>query len=335
MSRVRGGPGTYALVLLAVGPTAVAGALVAARVLAPSGRRGIEVVAFTPAGLPAALVGLVGALALVCRHRLLGRAVLVLAVTSIVVHAWWLAPRFAGDLPEAAAGAPALVVMVQNVENGTTSDVVAVAEEHHVDVLVVADTTDQQAAEIAGTSLARELPHTTLADGRGTVVWSRYPITSDERISELGESRMVSIDVPGPGQVRLVAAHPAPPYAEDGARWADDWEQVLDRVEQAHDDPAAGPVVVVGDLNATPDHWPLRTLAGWGFRDTAEQLNVGLAVTWPANGRESRLGISVPAFLSLDHVLTGPGMVAIDQEVTGAVGGDHLGVIATLARATR
>lgn len=106
---------------------------------------------------------------------------------------------------------------------------------------------------------------------------------------------------------------------------------VLDRVQQDRDNAAAGSMVVLGDLNATPDHWPLRTLTRWGFRDTAEQLNAGMALTWPANGLHQRFGVTVPPLLPLDHVLTAEGLVATEQVVTGTAGGDHRAVIATLA----
>ena len=40
--------------------------------------------------------------------------------------------------------------------------------------------------------------------------------------------------------------------------------------------------LVVGDLNATPDHAPIRELADAGWRDAAELANEGWLPTWPA-----------------------------------------------------
>ena len=200
--------------------------------------------------------------------------------------------------------------MVQNIEDGSPAEVVKLAEQQDVDVLVLTDATEQQVAAVGESALRRQLPHTTIGNGRGSVVWSRYPITADTLISEEGESRAVVLDVPGMAPLDVVAVHPAAPYVRDGSQWETDWEQVLARVANASDDAVTGPVVVVGDLNATSDHWPLRTLAGWGFRDSAEQLNMGLGATWPANGRQQRLGCGVPPLLALDHVLTSPDLVA-------------------------
>ena len=98
-------------------------------------------------------------------------------------------------------------------------------------------------------------------------------------------------------------------------------------------DTVPGPVLVAGDFNATLDHAPVRSLEDLGLRDSAEQLDAGLALTWPANGSLSRFGISAPPFAALDHVMTADGLVAVDHVLTGAAGSDHLGVIATLVPA--
>lgn len=309
---------------------AVAATLVVARTVAPATRRGIELVALTPAGLPAALVAAVAALVLMRRYRGVGGAALVIAFVLVAIHAWWLAPRFVGTVP--AAAGPRLVVMVQNAEDTDTVALVSLAQEQDVDVLVLTDTTDEQVADLTISPLGRQLPHDTLADGRGSVVWSRFPIIADALVSEHGDSRVVALAVPGIGGVDLVAVHPTPPYVSDGERWRADWEDVLAKVRDTVG-AGTGPVVVVGDLNATPDHWPLRSLGELGFRDAAEQLNTGMAATWPANGRLTRAGLAVPSLLPLDHVLTAGGLVAVHQVISGVAGGDHMGVVATLAPA--
>lgn len=57
--------------------------------------------------------------------------------------------------------------MVQNVEGGSAASVAELVEDHDVDVLVLADATDQQVAELVTTSLGRQLPHTRSMTGAG------------------------------------------------------------------------------------------------------------------------------------------------------------------------
>lgn len=334
---------TAVLVIVVLAATAVAAALAAARVLSPGILRGIELVALTPAGLPAAVVALVGALLLLWRRPALGRPLLVLALGLAALHAWWLAPLFVGDVPAADPSGARLVVMTQNLETGDAGAVAALVEQQSVDVLVVTDAPAGQVQGVVAAGVGDVLPHSTLDEGTGTssgtssgsVVWSRHPIRSDTLVSDGGDSRVVVLDVPGPDDVAVVALHPTPPYQDGGARWRADWTQVLDDLRETYGDTVTGRVVVVGDLNATLDHEPVRALSDMGLRDVAEQLNAGLAATWPANGRLSRMGVAVPPLVALDHVLTTRALVPTDHLLTGAAGSDHRGVVTTLAPAAR
>ena len=328
-------PVAATLTVVTLTASAVAAVLALARMSSPATRRGIELVAFTPAGLPTALVGLAAALALLRWRRTWGEPALVMAAGLTLLHVWWLAPWFVGEMPLADPTGTRLVVMTQNLEEGDAEELATLVRRHAVDVLVLTDAPEDQVSDVEATGIAGTLPYSTLDHGRGSVVWSRYPLSSDTPISEGGDSRVVTLDVPGLSTVSLVAVHPTPPYQADGARWQADWEQVIDRLEMSYGDRVDGRVLVVGDLNATADHWPVRSLVGMGFRDVAEQLNSGLATTWPANGLQTRLGVTLPTVFALDHVLTAPGLVPTDQVVTGAVGSDHRAVIATLAPAAR
>lgn len=323
---------TAALVVVTLGASATAATLALARTLEPGTRRGIELVAFTPAGLPAALLGVVAALLLLRRSRATGSLALIGALGLVLLHAWWMGPQYVGEVPAADPAGPRLVVMTQNFEEGKADEVAALVQRHRVDILVVTDAPEAQVDDLVSTGIGAVLPHNTLGQGRGSVVWSRYPISSDTFISDGGDSRVLTLDVPGLSRVTLVAVHPTPPYQENGSRWQADWDRLLPRIVDSYDI-ADGRMLVVGDLNATADHWPVRSLGEMGFRDVAEQLNSGLATTWPANGTYTRLGLSVPALLALDHVLTSPGLVPTDQVVTSDVGSDHGAVIATIAGA--
>ena len=99
----------------------------------------------------------------------------------------------------------------------------------------------------------------------------------------------------------LIAVHPRPPVG-DVSGWRMD-HGVIRHAARATSDRT----MVVGDLNATMDHVPLRTLVGGGFEDAATQADSGWQPTWPAAGKVSRLGVPVPSMVAIDHVLLKPG----------------------------
>ena len=322
-----------ALVLGGTLAVALSALLAWLRASGPTRSWALELVALTPVGLPLAVAGLLAGLVVGVLLRSWSRVPTVLATAAalplIGLHAWWLAPLWTGPVPAASTG-PRLVVMAQNFEVGDATRLASLVRDSDVDVLVLTDVPPWQLEAVKGTGIGQALPHSTLGHGTGSVVWSRYPITRDDIVSEGADSRLVTLDVPGMPPVELAAVHPTPPYQEGGSRWSTDWRRVLDRVGAAYDEEDATPVVVLGDFNATRDHAPMRLLEEMGLRDAGEQLNRGLVATWPANGRERRLGLPVPAVVALDHVLTSPGLVPVDLVTSDAAGSDHRAVIATL-----
>ena len=309
---------------------AVSALLAVLRTTGPPGRRGIELVALTPLGLPLAGAALVLALLLVFRSRPLALAAAAAALVVGGLHAWWLAPLYVGGSPAAAAG-PGLVVMTQNFEEGDAAALVTLVRRHDVDVLVLTDSPLGQVEEVRAAGLLRALPYTTRDHGNGSVVWSRFRITDDARVSDGADSRSMVLHVPDLGRVHVVAVHPTPPYQDGGRRWTTDWQRILDRLEDQQRTRDGAPLVVLGDFNATRDHRPVRAMEEMGLRDSGELLNRGVVATWPANGRERRFGVSVPTVLPLDHVLASPELVPTDLEVSDAAGSDHRAVIVTLA----
>ena len=68
-----------------------------------------------------------------------------------------------------------------------------------------------------------------------------------------------------------------------------------------------GADLVVGDLNATPDHAPMRAWRDAGYRDSLELVNAGWSPTWPSNGITPAPGVHPPTLIQIDHVLVGRG----------------------------
>ncbi len=88
--------------------------------------------------------------------------------------------------------------------------------------------------------------------------------------------------------------------------------------------------MLVGDLNATMDHLPMRTLVGIGFEDAATQADSRWQPTWPAAGEVSRLGFAVPSLVPIDHVFLSSGLRALRTESVTVPGSDHRALVATV-----
>jgi endonuclease/exonuclease/phosphatase (EEP) superfamily protein YafD len=120
--------------------------------------------------------------------------------------------------------------------------------------------------------------------------------------------------------------HPRPPTGDVGGWRAD--QGVVRHAARAAD----GPTMVVGDLNATPDHVPMRVLAALGYDDGASQANAGWQPTWPVARRLPLLDLAVPALVAIDHVLVRDGLRVASIESVRVSGSDHRALLAVVTR---
>ena len=125
------------------------------------------------------------------------------------------------------------------------------------------------------------------------------------------------------GSLTMLAVHPVSPV--DVSEWREDHVAVREAAVAADAD------LVVGDLNATTDHEPMRRLADEGFRSATELANEGWQPTWPARGRTSLVGIPLPHLVQIDHVLLGPSLAALGTRTLDIPGTDHRAVVAEVA----
>jgi len=298
--------------------------LTLARLLEPGGRRWVQAEAFTPYGmLGYALVLLVALAWLVARRgRLLVAALLLIGAAGLGAHVSWFLPQVRGANPPASADAERITVMTANLEagHGDALALVEAASRAGADVLVVQELTPAGLRAMESAGLEDLFPYRAgepAPDVEGTMVFARW---------ELGEvralpTRMASFQVPvrvGGDELDLVAVHAAPPTLRS---WAAEHRAVTDWV-LAH-----RPDLVAGDLNATADHRPLRTLAAAGYRSVTALGNEGWRPTWPA----ARL---LPPFplVQIAHVLCGPSMAAVGSHTVAVTGSDHRAVVAEVAR---
>lgn len=313
----------WAVVLVLLLPAA---ALTFARVAEPEVGFWIRLEAFTPLAIPlyAGVVLLLGIRLLVRRRwRSVTGVLVVAAVAGLAVHAWWFAPQLTGANPPAADGAEPLVVMTANVSagRGDPIEVVRLASADGVDLLVVQEITEADLADMERAGLADLLPYRVGVPGTGgdeVMVFAR---------TELGEG--VELDLPRGGWVvpwgdlTVVAVHPWAPTEPDL------WRADLATVRAAAAEHDAD--LVVGDLNVTADHAPMRALEDDGYRDVGELANQGWQPTWPASGVWDVLGVPVPSLAQIDHVLVGERLAAIGMHTRAIPGSDHRAVVAEVA----
>ena len=233
-------------------------------------------------------------------------------------------PRGFGG-PESGPG-PVLRVLTANLLDGEADAdaVVALVRERGVEVLALQEFTPVAEKKLRAAGLGGLLAHRvteTRWEGTGSALFSRFPLTAqDARINRGGyRNTRAAVQVPGFGPLDVESAHPAAPYAAHQVRA---WRAGLAGQPPATPD---GPVrVLLGDLNSTLDHAPLRALLRTGYRDAARVLGRGFVPTWPyaAYGRIPRV--------TLDHVLADRRILVRTVAAHRIPGSDHRALYAEL-----
>jgi endonuclease/exonuclease/phosphatase family metal-dependent hydrolase len=310
-----------AVAVLAV-PAAV---LTAARALDTDNGTLVRIEAFTPLAIPLYVV-LLALLVVVAvrargsrRPRMVGA---VLALVGLLLHCWWFAPQVTGDNPAPAAGAEPVTVMNANLYEGRADarQLVDAVRRNHVNILVLEEITPQLLEEMDGLGLAELLPERIGEPDymvAGTMILADQPLTDHVRLRTTFQGWEARYG----GTLTILGVHPVAPV--DPAGWRADHAVILAQAEADHAD------LVVGDLNATPDHDVLRRLDDAGFRDAGELANEGWQPTWPAN----HVGIVplLPAVIRIDHVLLGESLASLGTHTVDIDGTDHLSLVATVA----
>lgn len=225
--------------------------------------------------------------------------------------------------PESAGGGPEASLIVFNVHtaNGRFEAVEDYLLARAPDAVVLLEVSPRW--WIGLDRLRKAYPHALdeqRGDNFGIAVLSKTP---------LDEARFVllsPIEVPsivarlkvGGRPLTLVATHPVPPASAYLAADRDTHLAALPGLVREQ----AGPVVLAGDLNATP--WsPVfrKLLAETGLVDS--RRGFGVHATWPT---------AIPfARIPLDHVLVSPGVKVLSRSVGDPLGSDHAPVEVRLA----
>ena len=304
-----------------------AGGLTLLRLTQPPWGKAVQAVAFTPFALPLYAAGLLLLGGVMLARRAVGPRQAVtaaVAAAGLVLHAWWFAPLFVGDERQPAPDAEPVVVMSANLLRGygDGAELVERAREREAGLLVVSEITVSSLAVMDQAGLGELLPYREGVPGPdrdvpGTMVFSAAPMRLVETLDTTHGGLVV--DTLG---MSVLAVHPASPIFPSD--WRDDNEAVVAAAEE-HD-----PDLVVGDLNATLDHWPIRDLVDAGYRDSVELTNGGFEPTWPVNGTFGVLGL-FGAVAQIDHVLVSDEWAVTDTARTELDDTDHLAVVAVVA----
>lgn len=225
-----------------------------------------------------------------------------------------LLPLFtaSGSLPSADDGKPAIMIAAANVHVGNRdpAPLVAWLRAHPADVVVLSELSEPY-LEALSHALAsdyryRELHPKDSPFGIGIV--SRLPLLGASVIEDADGIQTLAADVGiGTQTVRIVAAHPMPPHARE---WHDRRDALLRSLARDSDTP----LILAGDLNATPWSTALTGAARSGLLRTTS-----LAPTWPHRGR-GVFGIPIDHVLASRHWRRGAASRGPD------IGSDHFPV---------
>ncbi len=247
-------------------------------------------------------------------------AILCLAITAPRVIPWYVPPASEID----AAGRATIRVLHANVlrANRRHDDLLALIELSDPDVVVLQEMNDRWMRELS--SIRQRLPHV-ISDPRednfGLAVFSRYPLENTE-IATFGSAGVRSIVCEievDDRRLTIVTTHLLQPVTGRRSRLRDEQLAVAARRVKG----IQGPVILVGDLNATMWSRPYLALV----RETGlvnARAGRGTKPTWPT---------SLPEFMRIpiDHCLHSPETDVISFQIGEDIGSDHLPLIVDLA----
>lgn len=255
---------------------------------------------------------------------LMGKGLAVAFLLVAGVNVALIVPLYTRE-PMETAGNDELRIVSFNVEASTVNQdkVLAWMNGLEADIVVLLESSEDWESSIEETNVPYSIKSDLPQDRRYgiTVLGKGADATELHRIGE-AEDPVVRIESRLNGEpVVVYAVHPRPGTSEDGAALRNEvLEQVADLVQQE-----TTPVVVIGDLNATP--WSA------AFRQLQTDANLvnsldgyGFQATWPAG---MPFGLSIP----IDHMLHTPELTTSDRVVGPDLGSDHLPLLVTVGHA--
>lgn len=287
----------------------------------------VQLLAFTPwLVLPAGLSLLCAALG----RRRWSAAV---AGSLLAVQGLWLfAPGHAAPAEGAGAAVVELKCMSINARLGTADaeQIVRLVRDNGISLLAIQEYTPALEARLAAAGLAELLPQRLSKPeprASGSALYSTHPLaTVGGRIGTGFPTSTVRLRLDSAGRTAVLDVtnvHTVAPIGDGVARWRRDLS--------ALEGPASGTgnVLLLGDFNASYDHFEFRRLLasrgnGHELVDVATALGARLVPTWPAQD------VALPG-TTIDHLVTSTSVGSGAYSVHRVAGSDHAAVIATLS----
>lgn len=279
----------------------------------------------TPLWVIVAVIALAGACAF---RRWLAALIVIPALVLALAASWLLLHR--PSVPMAVAKSDqhrSLTVLSLNAEYGEADPgaVMRLIRSHRPDVVVFVEMTAAKLTALDEAGLTTLLPNRTAGmvdDGsRGSIILSKYPVTTVDGDSDLGpydlQSPVAEVKAPG-DQVLVHAVHTYPPLADGASQWRPQLNKLGDwqRAQTAQH------IIMAGDFNAGVTHPAFRQLAR-GMVDAYPSLHGSLHPSWPYEG-------PLPPFVQIDHVLT-KGFVPKTAKIDKVPGTDHAAIVTQLS----
>ena len=262
--------------------------------------------------------------ALLLAALLAWRRAAVPAVFALVLGGWHLLPGIAaspGAVASQACQGPEFTVATANVQFSSERREAwrAWLATRPADFLAIQEVTAARAAELdsaVGYPYRHVVPR---EDPYGLALLSRWPLESVTRVDLAGDglpSLAGVVDIDGQ-RVRFLALHTRWPVTPALAAARDEALRGAAAMARAAD----LPLVLLGDLNVTPDSPEFEALlAQSGLRDAMRGR--GWQPTWLAG--------FWPLALRIDHVLVSPGLCVDQAEAGPSIGSDHRPGVARL-----
>ena len=233
-----------------------------------------------------------------------------------------VAPCFLGANPRGDSGGLKLRVMSVNVrtENQRYDLVIASINKYRPGLLVLEEVNERWLNQLAG--LREDFRHAIEQprhDNFGIALFSRLPLNSN-KIVYLGDTEAPSvtaqIDVGG-RRLTVLGTHPQPPGNLENFRLRNEQLGEVAKFVRSQ----TNPVIVLGDLNATPwSYYFQRLVRESGLLDSSKGR--GIHATWPA--------ALFPLGIPIDHCLVSPEIGVVNRTTGNNVGSDHLPIVVDL-----
>jgi len=230
-----------------------------------------------------------------------------LAIASgllVVAQLVWVAPDFfPAQRTEVVAGSPSLRVFSANLymDNKSPEGTVDEINACDPDVILLQEFSPIWQRTLSRSGIMDKYPHTVMhsrEDSFGAAVLSKQPFL-EKTVWIIGEVPIISVGIQWQGSpIRIYNWHPLPPRTFEYFKiWNNQYHELLQRLSRE-----TGPVLLIGDFNATQHNLWMKRLLSSGYQSAHIQTGRGYAVTYP-NGTSRVPPIRLDHALSSKHFL--------------------------------